>query len=121
MSSKRSQAVSRSSAARATAVVLEDIRAQNRVVLEAVQGLGQRMDGFEQKVDGLDQKVDGLDHKLERFRLELLERVGRLEDAVRENSREIRALKQALESKADAAALIALEQRVAALERRAKR
>jgi predicted nucleic acid-binding Zn-ribbon protein len=135
MPSKRTQALSRSSAAHATAVVLEDVRSQNKVVLEAVQGVGQKVDGlahrmdrFEHRVDGLEvtiggleMKVDALDQKLERVRLDLLERIGRIEDAVRENSREIRALREALAAKADAAELAALEQRVAALERRVMR
>jgi hypothetical protein len=51
MPSKRTQALSRSSAAHATAVVLEDVRSQNKVVLEAVQGVGQKVDGLAHRMD----------------------------------------------------------------------
>jgi hypothetical protein len=91
----------RQSGLREVGVVLEDIRAQNKVVLEAVQGLGHE---FKRDIATL--------------QVELVQRIERLEDAVRENSREIRAIKEALASKVDAASLAALELRVAALERR---
>jgi len=120
-----------------TAVILEDIRAQNRAVIEAVQGLGIKVE-----------------RDLANLRAELIERIERLESAVRQNSRDIQknsedirnlqvgvsalqvelsavqvelsavqvelsAVKEAVGLKVDRASLVELELRVAALERRA--
>ncbi len=128
MSSRRLQGAVRESAARATAVLLEDIRSQNRVVLEAVQGLGEKLEQLrldlceriarvEVRVGRVEEQVGRVEEQVGRLEV----RVGRLEDAVRENSREIRAVKEALSTKVDGAVLAALELRVAALERKVGR
>jgi chromosome segregation ATPase len=120
---------------RAHGFLVEDMRAQNTAVLEA-------MTSFREEVR----------RDLAALRAELLERIERLEDAVRQNSRdirrlegrveslegkvdrlegrvdrletegtrlsaEIRAVREALGEKCDAASLAALELRVVALER----
>jgi predicted nuclease with TOPRIM domain len=124
------------------AVLLEDIRSQNRLVLEAVHGLGQK-----------------LERDIQALRVELSERIERLEAAVRQNSHdirklegrvdhlearfdqlegrfdklegrfdklegrfdrvetEVRALRQAVEGKVDSVVLSAIDARVTALER----
>src|ERR1039457_1738021 len=64
--------IPRSRGRNATAVILEDIRAQNRAVIEAVQGLGAK-----------------IDRDVASLRAELIERIDRLEAAVRQNSRDI--------------------------------
>jgi predicted nucleic acid-binding Zn-ribbon protein len=114
MSSRRLHGAARESAARATAVLLEDIRSQNKVVLEAVQGLGEKLEQLRLELCERIARVEDHVGRVE-------ERVGRVEDAVRENSREIRAVKKALSAKVDAAVLAALELRVAALERKVGR
>lgn len=106
---------------RAQGILLEDMRSENRVVAEAVHDFGRK-----------------IDRDIAVLRAELLERIERLEGAVRQNSHdirglgarfdqlearldqreiEIRAVRKALDSKADSAALAAIELRVAALER----
>ena len=120
MSARKRATVARG--ADATAVILEDIRAQNRVVLEAVQSMG-----------------ESLRSEIAALRQELCERIERLEAVVRQNSidirknsedirknsediqrleAELRSVKVAVLMKVDAAALAALELRVSALERR---
>jgi chromosome segregation ATPase len=120
----------------ANGVLLEEVRAQNKAVLEAVHSLGERMD-----------------RDIFALRTELVERIERLETAVRQNSRDIRrleaetrrletelsgvkaelngvkaelsavkvelsAFKEVLSEKAERASLEAIERRIAALERR---
>lgn len=80
-------------------VVLEDIRSQNRLTIEAVEatresleqnldqkfdGLHRRFDDLDQKVDGLDQKVEGLDQKIDRIDGETRLRDAAIEGGLRE-------------------------------------
>jgi C4-dicarboxylate-specific signal transduction histidine kinase len=82
-------------------VVLEDMRAQNQVVIEAVQALDRK-----------------LESEIGNLRTELVERLDRLEATVAQHSRDLAAMRRELREAATAAALAALEQRVAAIERR---
>lgn len=96
-------------------VLLEDIRAQNRAVIEVVRTESAR-----------------LDRSIADLRAELVPRIEALEAAVRQNSRdirknsedirrleaEVRSLKEAAQGYADRASFLALEVRVTALERR---
>ena len=120
---KRTLASTRVDGGDPTTVVLEDIRSQNKRVIEAVLDLGKTMD-----------------RDIRSLREELMERISVLESAVRTNSKDIRqntedirknsedirglqsevaGLRDLLARKADAAALSALKHRVSALESKA--
>jgi predicted nuclease with TOPRIM domain len=127
---------------RAHGVLVEDMRAQNTAVLEAMTSfreevrrdlaalraeLLERIERLEDavrqnsrdirrlegRVESLEGKVDRLEGKVDR----LEGRVDRLETEVTRLSAEIRAVREALGEKCDAASLAALELRVVALER----
>jgi predicted nuclease with TOPRIM domain len=127
---------------RAHGFLVEDMRAQNTAVLEAMTSfreevrrdlaalraeLLERIERLEDavrqnsrdirrlegRVESLEGKVDRLEGKVDR----LEGRVDRLETEVTRLSAEIRAVREALGEKCDAASLAALELRVVALER----
>jgi chromosome segregation ATPase len=89
---------------------LEDAVRQNSRDIRRLEG---RVESLEGKVDRLEGKVDRLEGKVDR----LEGRVDRLETEVTRLSAEIRAVREALGEKCDAASLAALELRVVALER----
>jgi polyhydroxyalkanoate synthesis regulator phasin len=88
--------------------LMEDMRAQNKAVLEAVQGVEERLD---RKIEALREDLSSRITSLEHAVRELGARVGTVETAVHE-------LRVDLAQVASRAAVEALEQRVSALERR---
>ena len=88
---------------RANGVVMENVQSEVRVLTEAVdantkavRSLEGRMGSLEGRVDRLEAKVDAgfarLDAKIDAVEARLSERIGRLEDAVRTHSVQIRDL-----------------------------
>ena len=97
-----------------TAVLLEEIRSQMRVVVERALGtpskrefaelkedLGSRLDRVETRLDGVDKRLDGIDKRLDGI------------------DREVRGIRQELARNAHGSELRAIEQRLTALERHA--
>jgi DNA repair ATPase RecN len=108
---------SRKASAPSWQVILEEIRSQNRTTIEAVEAARVVL---EQRIDRLDQETRSRDGLLERAirenSLEIRQHgvdIRDLKSAVNQNSIDIRSLTARVE------ALARLEERVAALERRA--
>jgi tetrahydromethanopterin S-methyltransferase subunit G len=97
-----------------TAVLLEEIQSQMRVVLERVldtptkREFNERLDGIDKRLDGIDKRLDGIDKRLDGIE----ERVGGVEH-------ELRGLRQEVARNAHGSELRAIEQRLTVLERHA--
>jgi chromosome segregation ATPase len=124
-------------AGRQQAVVLEDMRAQNRATIEAVLNVQAQVDRFRAEANG---RFDRLESAVDRHSVEIFKinkKLEKLDDSVRKNSedirknseeiqgnsRDIRGLKEAVQSlehkldaKAESSTVVALQDRVAALE-----
>jgi hypothetical protein len=95
----------------ALTVVLEDIRSQNKAVIEAVQTLEQTM---HREFAAVHAEIGAIHGEIGAIHGEL----GSVRAGVAHHSRELRDLAVVIDRKADGAALVALEQRVTAIERR---
>jgi len=87
-----------------TAILVEDMRSQFKVVIEAVQGLGETLESEMGAVRG---ELGGIRGDL-----------ANIHAAIGDHSRELREVAALVARKAEGAALAALEQRVTAIERR---
>ncbi len=103
-----------------TSVLLEELRGQNQIVIEAVVAVGERLDrhvvetarrfdAIDTRFEASDARFDAIDARFDRTDAALA--------ALRQDGRELAAL---VARKADAAALEALDHRVTRLERGAK-
>jgi septal ring factor EnvC (AmiA/AmiB activator) len=119
-------------------VLVEDLRAQMKIVVEAVVALDDRMErGFatvraeaseardvlessirtlSRHVNGIDTRLGGIDTRLDGIDT----RLGGIDDQLKSIRQEAREQAALWARKADAAALAALDQRVTALERSAR-